>query len=95
MTRRILALAALVALAGCSLDKQPTPALAGPSELGLSLAITATPDIITQDGQSRATIHIVARAGRSQPVPGCPWLETAVDGVSPTRLTFVAHRLDR
>ena len=79
MTRRILALAALVAMAGCSLDKQATPALAGPSEMGLSLAITMTPDIITQDGSSRATLDIVARDGFSQPVRGLSLrLETAV-----------------
>ena len=82
MTRRILALAALVALAGCSLDKQAMPSLAGPSELGLSLAMTATPDIITQDGASRATIEIVARDGR-QPAGRGLWLrlETAVGSV--------------
>ena len=71
-----------MALAGCSLDKQATPALAGPSELGLSLAITVTPDIITQDGSSRATVDIVARDGHSQPVRGLSLrLETAVGSV--------------
>jgi PKD repeat protein len=79
MTRRLLALAALVALAGCSLDKQGAPALAGPSETGLSLAISATPDIITQDGASQALIEVVARDANGQPVRGLSLrLETAV-----------------
>lgn len=82
MTRRILALAALVAFAGCSLERQAAPALAGPSELGLSLVISATPDIITQDGASQALIEIVARDGNSQPVRGLSLrLETMVGTV--------------
>jgi len=82
MTRRFLTLAALVTLAGCTLDRQGAPSLAGPSELGLSLAITATPDIITQDGASQALIEVVARDAHSQPVRGLSLrLETAVNGV--------------
>jgi len=82
MTRRFLTLAALVTLAGCTLDRQGAPSLAGPSELGLSLAITATPDIITQDGSSQALIEVVARDAHSQPVRGLSLrLETAVGGV--------------
>jgi PKD repeat protein len=66
----LIVVAAVMALAGCSLDKQAAPALSGPSELGLSLAVTATPDIISQDGQSQSTIAIVARDASSQPVGG-------------------------
>jgi chitodextrinase len=68
--RRLVTLAAVVLLAACSLDKQTAPPLAGPSELGLSLAVSATPDIITQDGQSQATIAAVARDAAGQPVSG-------------------------
>jgi PKD repeat protein len=70
LTRRFFAIAAIMAIAGCSLDKQSAPPLAGPSELGLSLAVSATPDIITQDGQSQATIEVLARDASSQPVRG-------------------------
>jgi PKD repeat protein len=59
-------LAAVLAFAGCSLDKQTAPPLTGPSELGLSLAVTATPDVITQDGQSQSTIQVVARDSNGQ-----------------------------
>lgn len=68
--KHLVMLAAAVSLAACSLDKQTTPPLAGPSELGLSLAVSATPDIITQDGHSQATIEVVARDAASQPVSG-------------------------
>jgi chitodextrinase len=74
-------LAAVLAVAGCALDKQTTPPLTGPSELGLSLALSATPDIITQDGQSQAVIEIVARDASSQPVGGLGLrAETYVNG---------------
>ena len=82
MTRRILVLATLVAFAGCTLDRQGAPSLAGPSELGLSLQITAAPDILTQDGTSTATIEVVARDANSQPVRGLALrLETSVGGI--------------
>ena len=78
MKRRFLALAALVTFAGCSLDKQGVPQLAGPSELGLSLAIKVSPDIITQDGASRAGTPSRAAPG-IQPERGCPTTSTAPD----------------
>lgn len=70
LTKRILTALAVMAVAGCSLDKQAAPPLTGPSELGLSLAVTATPDIVTQDGASQATIQVIARDASSQPVSG-------------------------
>jgi PKD repeat protein len=68
--KRLIAVAATLLVAGCSMDKQTAPSLTGPSELGLSIGVTATPDIITQDGQSQATIGITARDASSQPVSG-------------------------
>ncbi len=71
LTRRLIAVAAAVlTMAGCSLDKQAAPPLTGPSELGLSLAVTATPDVITQDGHSQAVLEVMARDASSQPVSG-------------------------
>ena len=79
VTRRLFAYAAVLALAGCSLDRQGPPELTGPSEQGLSLAITATPDIIPQDGASQASIQVIARDAHSQPVRGLSIrVETAV-----------------
>jgi PKD repeat protein len=70
VTTRIFALAAVMAITGCALDNQGAPSLTGPSELGLSLEITATPDVITQDGASQAVIRITARDANSQPIAG-------------------------
>jgi PKD repeat protein len=79
--KSMLALALLVVSASCALDKQETPALTGPSELGLSLVVSASPDIITQDGHSQATISVVARDAASQPVSGVTLrLQSLVNG---------------
>ena len=83
VTRRFFVAAAMVAIAGCSLDKQTAPPLAGPSELGLSLAISATPDSIQQDGSSTSTIEVLARDANSQPVRGLALnAQTSVFGVT-------------
>lgn len=70
VTKRLLLLAAVLGMAGCALDSQGAPPLAGPSELGLSITVTASPDIITQDGASQALIEVIARDQFSQPVRG-------------------------
>lgn len=70
LTRRLLLLTAVVAIGACSLDKQSAPPLTGPSELGLSLTASATPDMLTQDGRSQATVEVVARDANAQPVRG-------------------------
>lgn len=54
-------------ISACSLDKKQAPPLAGPSELGLSLEVTVSPDIITQDGVSVATVTVKARDANGQP----------------------------
>jgi PKD repeat protein len=62
---------AVIALGGgCALDKQSAPGLAGPSELGLSLAISALPDFITQDGFAQSVIEVIARDASGQPQRG-------------------------
>jgi hypothetical protein len=81
---RFLALVAAVALtSACTVKKTEAPALTGPSELGLSLAVSATPDILTQDGSSQATVTVVARDSAAQPVKNLTcrvdiWLENQV-----------------
>lgn len=66
--KRLLAVAAATLVVGCSMEKQTPPSLTGPSELGLSIGVTATPDVITQDGQSQATIDVFARDANGQPM---------------------------
>jgi PKD repeat protein len=57
---------ALVALAtallgACTVKETEAPELAGPSEFGLSLRTTVTPDILDQDGLSQAVLEMVTR----------------------------------
>jgi PKD repeat protein len=68
--KRLFTFVAVAASLGCTLGKQNAPGLTGPSEFGLSLATSATPDLMNQDGQSRSTITVVARDANSQPVSG-------------------------
>ncbi len=86
MTRTLNATAlvvviAVVAGAGCTVDKQETPPLAGPSELGTSVTLYASPDTLRQDGASQSQITIQAQDGNGQPVRNLPVrLDIAVGG---------------
>lgn len=66
----LLAIAAMT-FGSCTVKKSEAPALSGPSETGLALATSVSPDIIDQDGLSTATLEIVARGpdGRPWPTP--------------------------
>lgn len=61
MTRAWMLAGAVVVSASCSVESTSIPQPTGPSELGLSLSVTATPDVIRQDGVAQSTISIVAR----------------------------------
>jgi hypothetical protein len=58
--------AALVA--ACTVSNTEAPPLAGPSELGLSLSVQASPDVLVQNGEAQAEVVVVARDAMSQPV---------------------------
>jgi len=74
-------LVAAAAFAGCEMTETKTPALSGPSELGLSLTLQASPDILTQNGSSQATLTVFARDGSGQPAKNVPLrVEVIVDG---------------
>lgn len=60
------------ATASCGIEKHSTPALAGPSEFGTSITVTATPDIVSRDGESQAVVTIFVRGPEGQPVVGLP-----------------------
>lgn len=60
----------LVALAGCNLNKVDVPPLNGPSELAISLQMTASPDVLTANGVSTSSIRVVVRNQNGQPVAG-------------------------
>lgn len=57
-SRIAVALALSVSLAACTVHKQSTPPLSGPSTVGLSLNLAASPDVLPRDGNSVSTITI-------------------------------------
>jgi PKD repeat protein len=69
ISHRAMAAGAVVLAAGCSLGTPSTPSLTGPSTLSLSLAITASPDLIVRDGVTRSVVTVAARDASGQPVP--------------------------
>lgn len=78
----IVAVAAVLA-AGCTVKKTTPPALAGPSELGLSLSVAASPDAISQDGQSQSLITVQARDADGAVVPNLALkLDMSVNGAT-------------
>ena len=57
-----------VVLGACTTKKTEPPAPSGPSEFGTSITLTASPDVLSQDGQSQSQITIVARDSNNQPI---------------------------
>ena len=60
--------AAAVLAAGCTMKKQEAPSLTGPSELGTSITVGVSPDVLTQDGASQSFVSITARDANGQPL---------------------------
>jgi hypothetical protein len=70
-TRKGLTVAALiVALQGCNLKQVQIPGLSGPSELGLALRMTATPDALVADDVSTSVITVLVRDQNGHPLAG-------------------------
>jgi PKD domain-containing protein len=61
---------ALFALPGCGLNEVEIPDLVGPAELGLSVTLTASPDILTADGFSTSLIQATVRDQNGRPAVG-------------------------
>ena len=64
------ALAVIFALNGCGLDEVEIPDIDGPSELGLSISLTASPDIVVADGFSSSLIQATVRDQNGSLVAG-------------------------
>jgi PKD repeat protein len=75
-----LGLAAVMAVTGCSVKETNAPDVTGPSELGLSIKVTATPDVLTMDGLSQSTVVIEARNSQGQPVSSLGFRAEVVAG---------------
>jgi PKD repeat protein len=74
---------AAAALSGCIAHQTEAPPLSGPSDLALSMSVTASPESINQDGASQSRITITAmgpdgRAKASLPIR----VDMALDGVA-------------
>jgi PKD repeat protein len=66
----------------CTVKKQETPSLTGPSELGTSIVISLSTDVLFQDGASQSLVTITARDHNGQPLRNLPLrVEIAVDGI--------------
>ena len=57
-----------VALVGCTTKKTEPPAPSGPSEFATSIQLTASPDVLSQDGHSESQITVIARDPNNQPL---------------------------
>ena len=64
----LLALAAMSLSACLQEDASPDPFI-GPSELGLSLTLSASPDVLELDGASQSLLSVHARDGAGQAIP--------------------------
>jgi PKD repeat protein len=68
----VLVLLAAALAGSCTLaDSQPPP-LAGPSEMSLSLTITANPDVLSLDGSSQTLVTVDARDSNGQAAANVP-----------------------
>jgi PKD repeat protein len=81
-TRNTIFASALALLAACSVHKaDPQPALTGPSELGTSIIVSVTPDVLALDGASQSLITITARDPNGQPLRNLSLrVQTTVNG---------------
>lgn len=69
-------------IGACTMHKQETPGLTGPSELSTSIGIAVTPDVLAQDGASQSLVTITARDANGQLVRSLPLrAEIAVNGI--------------
>src|SRR5262245_832976 len=67
MSTRTCLLALVAVSAACTVHETPVPALSGPSELALRIALQISPDEILQDGRSQATLQIEASTFDGRP----------------------------
>ena len=66
----VLGLLLLGAVGGCVQDSAEPGAFNSPSELGLALTLTASPDVLPLDGVAQSLIGILARDSNGQSVSG-------------------------
>jgi invasin-like protein len=75
-----LGLLILFGMGSCGLDEVQVPPLIGPSELGLSVDLQASPDTINADGVSQSVVRLVARDQNGKVAPGRQILFQLIEG---------------
>jgi PKD repeat protein len=75
-----LALVSGLLVTGCTLDNGEAPAVTGPSEFGLSVTMTASPDQLPRDGESQSIVTVTVRDEASRPVAGRRLIASATAG---------------
>ena len=89
-----MAVVTILVASACTIQPAATPGLTGPSEFALSMALSATPDIVNQDGSSQSVIAVVARDAAASPIASLPvHLEMLVGGVVQDFGTLSARNL--
>ena len=68
LSRGVALVLAGVVAGACTMKKQETPEISGPSEFSTSIVITITPDVIQQDGASQSVVTVTARGPNGQPL---------------------------
>jgi PKD repeat protein len=66
--RYVAFIAVLAFLSACTLKKQETPSLTGPSELGTSVRLSVSPDVLYLDGASQSIVTIQTFDANGQPM---------------------------
>jgi PKD repeat protein len=89
----IAGLAAGIGVSAC-VHKAEEPPLAGPSGLARSLTISVTPDHLTQDGSSQASVSVQAIGPSGAPMSGVPIrVDTLVGGTLTDYGTLAARTI--
>jgi PKD repeat protein len=83
-TRVALVVVPLVAVltAACGLDNQAPPPLVGPSGVGTSVSVTASPDQLPRDGTSQSVITVTSRDPNNRPMVGQRMTVVVVGGTA-------------
>ena len=66
----LFALGVSLFMTGCALDGADAPALTGPSEFGLLVTATATPNRLPRDGSSQSVVVLSVSDAQNRPVAG-------------------------
>ncbi len=80
--RVMAAFCAVGLLGGCTTKSQEAPPLIGPSGLGLSITMTASPAALPRDGSSQSTVTVIARDESGNALSGVRLLANVSPGAT-------------